>query len=124
MRHEAYDVPRFVTEAGYRGGGSVGVPVARHVAIRVGVAEDHLSVGLESSDDVGLREIVAFAVGDRKPQHLAPMAGRGEGRIGLFNADVNVLTEELQVPVAEHGSGQQAGLEKNLEAVTDSEHRT
>ena len=39
--------------------------------VGVDVAEDHLPVRLEPLDDVGLGVVVAFAVRDRNPQHLA-----------------------------------------------------
>ena len=47
----------------------------------------------------------------------------GERRVGLLDAQVHVLAEELQLAVAEHRAGQQAGFEQDLKAVADAEHR-
>ena len=60
------------------------------------VAEDDLPVRFELREHVRRREVVAFAVRDRHPQHLA-RRGRGrERRVGLLDADVHVLAVELQ----------------------------
>ena len=68
-------------------------------------------------------EVVAFAVRDRDAQHLPGRAERGERRVGLLDAQVHVLAAELQPGVPQHRARQQAGLEQDLEAVADAEHR-
>ena len=52
-----------------------------------------------------------------------PAGSAGERRVGLLDAHVDVLAEELEAAVAQHRAGQQARLEQNLEAVADAEHR-
>ena len=46
-----------------------------------------------------------------------------ERRVGLLDAQVHVLAAELQAAVAQQRAGQQPGLEQDLEAVADAEHR-
>ena len=70
-----------------------------------------------------LGEIIAFAVRDRDPQHLPFGRHGGERRVGLLDANADVLAMELQIAVAQHGAGQQARLAQNLKAVADAEHR-
>ena len=76
------------------------------------------------SSIVGRRVVVALAVRDRNPQHLARVRAARERRVGLLDADVDVLAAELEAAVAQHRARQQARLEQDLEAVADAEHRT
>jgi hypothetical protein len=60
---------------------------------------------------------------DGDPQNLA-FFGFIRERSGLvIHPDVDILTEEFQVFIPEHGSRKKAQFEENLEAVADSEHQ-
>src|SRR5262249_48175856 len=43
------------------------------------------------------------------------------GRVGLFDAHVNVATDETETGVAHHGAGKQAGFAEDLESIADAE---
>ena len=60
---------------------------------------------------------------DRDAKHLLRAARERERRIGLLDANVHVLAAKLQAAIPKHGARQQPGLEQNLEAVADAEHR-
>src|SRR5207248_5179610 len=74
MRHQADDVAPLVAEAGDVRDRSVGIRFASRDASRIRVAEDDLPILLEARDDVRLRVIVAFAVGNRNAKRLAGTA--------------------------------------------------
>jgi hypothetical protein len=67
--------------------------------------------------------VIAVAVGDGNFEDLAFLRGVGEGRIRFFNADLNVAADKAETGIAHHGAGQQAGFEKNLKTVADSENQ-
>ena len=56
------------------------------------------------------------------PQDLRRRERRRERRVGLLDADADVLAVKLEVAVPQHRAGQQARLEQDLEAVADAEH--
>ena len=124
VRHQADDVPRLVADAGDVVERSVRVGGVADRAGSVAVAEHDPSGRLQLVDHVGRGEVVAFAVGDRQLQHLAARRARGERRVGLLDADADVLAVKLEVAIAQHRAGQQPGLEQDLEAVADAEHRS
>ena len=124
MRHHADDVARLVAEAGDGVDRSVRIPRIVQPPVGIGVAKDHLAVRFELAQQFRRREVVALAVADRNPQHLADAGRRRERRVDLLDADVHVLAAVLQPAVAQHRAGQQPGLEQNLKPVADAEHRT
>ena len=93
------------------------------LSLRIDVAENHLAIGLELLQHLGRREVVALAVADWNRQHLADRRRGRERRVVLLDAHMHVLAAIFQAFVAQHRAGQQAGLEQNLEAVADAEHR-
>ena len=114
----------FVADAGDVVQRAVRVGRVGDLAARVAVAEDRRGRDASSSrDDLRLGVVVPFAVRDRHPQHAGPGRTPRERRVGLLDADDDVLAVEPQVAVAQHRAGQQPGLEQHLEAVADAEHR-
>ena len=102
----------------------LGFAVVGGLAPAVDVAEDHLAIGFEGGRQVGVGEVVALAVGDRQPEHLALGARPGERRVGLFDPHRQDARHELEAAVADHRPRQQARLEQHLEAIADAEHRS
>ena len=123
MRHQADDVASFAADAGDVAERPVRVGRVRQLARLVAVAEDDAPRRLELADHIGLRVVVPFAVRDRQSQPLPGAGARRERRVGLLDADDDVLAVKLQVTIAQHRAGQQPGLEQNLKAVADAEHR-
>src|SRR5438309_11362127 len=121
MRHHADDVASFVAETGDGIHGAVGVRLVVQPAIRRGVTQNDLPIRLDRAEDVRRREVVALAMADRNPEYLALARRACEGRIGLLDAEVDVLAAVLQTTISEHRARQQPGLEQNLKAVADAE---
>src|SRR3979490_3139978 len=124
MRHQSDDIPRLVAEAGNSRRRPVRLGLVGNPTGPCGVPEDHLAVLFETRDDVGLGEVVAFAVCDRELQNLALPARRREWRVNLLYAQMHLLAAELESAIPQHCAGEQPGLEQDLKSVADSEHRT
>ena len=77
------------------------------LAGRVAIAEHHAAGRFELANRLRVREVVALAVRDRQAQHPAASRAQRERRIGLLDANVNVLAVELQVAVPQHRARQQ-----------------
>ena len=60
-------------------------------------------------------------MGDGDAQDLPLPGPAGEAGPRVLDPDRDVPAEELEVLVAEHGPGQQAELEQDLEAVADAQ---
>ena len=123
MRHQADNVATFVADASNRLDRAVRVCVIGYDAGFVHVTEHDLAILLELAELVRSREVIALAVRDRNPQHLLRRARERKRRIGLLHAHMNVLAAKLQLAVAQHRTRQKPGLEEDLEAVADAEHR-
>ena len=52
------------------------------------------------------------------------LGGAGEGRVGIFHANVHMAADKAQAGVAHHRAGEQAGFEQNLKAVADAEDQS
>src|SRR5204863_843078 len=111
------DIARLVAEAGDRRRRTIRIRLVGEFPGRRRVAENDLSVGLEPGDRVRLGEVVALAVRNRYAKHLTGAAQSRERRVGLFDADVEVLAAELQAAVAQHRSRQKPGFKQDLEPV-------
>src|SRR5436190_21130420 len=68
-------------------------------------------------------KVVALAVRYRYDKLLTGAEQSRERRVGLFDADVEVLAAELQAAVAQHRSRQKPGFKQDLEPVADPENR-
>ena len=88
----------------------------------VEVAEDDAVLGFELVEGALVGVVAAFAVGDGDAEDLAALGVAGEGRVGGFDAQVDVAADEFQAAIAEQGAGEQAGFDQDLEAVADAEH--
>src|SRR5262249_45323172 len=69
------------------------------------------------------RRVVALHVPDRHRHDLALLVEARERRVRAVDAQAHVAADVAQAPVDADGSGQEAGLEKDLEAVADAEER-
>jgi hypothetical protein len=49
------------------------------------------------------------------------LGGVGEGRVGVFDANMHVAADEAEAGVAHHRAGEEAGFEEDLETVADAE---
>src|SRR5512134_2436701 len=78
MRHEPDDVAFFVADAGDVVDGAVRVRQISDVPLRVAVAEDDPPGRLELPHHLGVGVVVALAVRNGNPQHLATRRKAGE----------------------------------------------
>src|SRR3990172_2398406 len=115
--HEPEDVAAFVDDAGDALQGAVGVRLGRHFTRRRAVTQDDAVLGVEAGEGLGVGVVVSLAVGDGHPEHVANLAGGGEGRARRLDAQVDALAAELGRDVAGEDTGQEAGLAEDLEAV-------
>src|SRR5262249_32676840 len=67
-------------------------------------------------------EIIALSVGHGDAQDLPVLIAVGERRVGALDADVDVLTDELQIAITQQRARQQAGLAQDLEAVANAQN--
>jgi len=123
--HEAEDVAVAVADAGdgveRAIGIGLGIVCSGVAAVGMHVVKNNLVVALEIGERGGVAEIISFHVGDGHFQDLARARGAGEGRVGAFDADVDLAAEEAESLIAHHGAGEQAGFEEDLETVADAE---
>ena len=100
-----------------------GFAVVVDLTLCVGVAEDDLAIRLERATTSGSRVVVAFAVRDRNPQHLSAAAAVVNG-VSVCSTRMWTCSQwNFSASVPQHRARQQAGLEQNLKAVADAEHR-
>ena len=124
MGHHADDVATGVADARDVVDGAVGVGVGRTLAVGGDVAEDDAILVMQLGEAVGLDDVVALGVGDGQAEDLAVAGRRRAGGLGGFHAEVGPLATELGAVVEQHGAGEQAGFQQDLEAVADAEDRT
>jgi hypothetical protein len=99
----------------------LGLASGRDLAGGRGVAEGDAVFGFERAQGLGVAEVVAFHVADGDLQHFAGGEQVGEGAVGGFDAEVDLLADVLEAGVAHERAGQQAGFGEDLEAVADAE---
>ena len=87
MRHHPHHVALAAQDAGDVAQRAVGV---------VQVAEGDAVLRLQFVQRALIGEVAAFAVGDGKAQHLAPLRGGSERRIRGFGAQPHLAADELQ----------------------------
>jgi hypothetical protein len=121
MGHQASYVALAIADAGDVVCGAVGIAGVVVIPVGRGVAKKNLVIFLESGKRGFVAIVVAVAVGDGEFENLAFLGGVGEGRVGVFYADMHVAADETEAGVAHHGSGKQAGFEEDLETVADAE---
>src|SRR5207247_8223258 len=109
----------FIAKAGDRIRRTIRIPGIVEAALGIRIPQDDLSIRLDPLQHLGRREIVAFAVSDRNPQHLAGARGARERRVDLLDAPMPMLAAVLQASIAQHRARKQAGLEEDLKTVAD-----
>src|SRR5713226_8797621 len=114
MRHEAEDITLAIADARNTVERAVRIGRLRHAALRIAVAEDDPAFALQFDQRLRIAEVVAFTVRDWQAQNLTRSADRSKGGIGLLDAHVDVLADELEIAVAQQGARQQPGLTENL----------
>ena len=119
----ATTLPPLVADAGDARDRAVRVGRRRHAARRRRSSGRRRGPPLRARRGARVGVVVALAVGDRHPQDALAVGRRGERRLPPLDAQVDPLAVEREVRVPEHRSRQQAGLEQDLEAVADPEHR-
>src|SRR5262245_15443552 len=122
MRHQTDDVARFVAQAGDIVRRPVWIGVVGDEALTIRVTKNDLTIALEPCDYVGLRIVVALAMGNWNAQNLARAACHGERRVNLLHFDQHMFALELDAAIAEHRARKQSRLEKHLKTVADAEH--
>ena len=70
---------------------------------------------------LGVGEIIAVMMGDRRADDLAGRIAPGEGGVGVGHLQLHLAADEFQRGVAHQRAGQQAGLDQDLEAVADAD---
>src|SRR5215510_2146285 len=95
VRHQADDVPRLAADARDVVDGAVRVRRVGDPAALVAVAEDNAPRRFELANDVGVGGGVALAMRHRHLEALSLRRARGERRVGLLDADEDLLAVEL-----------------------------
>src|SRR5258708_23456429 len=100
------------------------IGIARGVirAVWSRITEKDLSIVFKVSKRGFVGAVIAVVMGDWDFQDLALRSAAGKGRIGLLNADEHVPANVAKTRIAYHGSGKQAGFEKNLKAIADAKN--
>src|SRR6266568_2404787 len=131
MGHEAGDVAFTIANAGDVGHRAVGIASGVSFflggrragdAIRRGVAEDDLAILFEFGERRIVNSVISVVMRDGNFQDLTLLGSRREGCVGLLDTNVDMAANVAQTCIAHHGTGKQAGFEKNLEAIANSQH--
>src|SRR4029077_13663550 len=124
MRHHAHHIALAVADAG--NGVERAVGIRRWVEAPIGraVAENDLVIVSQLRESVGIADVAAFSVRDRKAKHLPAWRRGGERSGGRFHADVNVTADEAQSLIAHQSAGQKPGFAENLKAIANAEDET
>ena len=102
----------------------LGLASARNLAGRGTVSKHNLLVAVQLGESCFVAEIVAFHVADGDGQHFALMAGAGKRSFRVLDPYLDRFADVLQPDIAHQGSGQQAGLAQNLEAIANPQHQS
>src|SRR4051812_16020118 len=123
MRHHAEDVAGTVDDT--RDVTHRAVRVVRLLGLeRVGrVAKDDLALTLEPVERLLVRAVAPVAMGDREDDALPRFVARRELVVRRLDAKPDRRTHELERGVPKQCAWQEAGLARDLEAVTDTDHR-
>lgn len=70
--------------------------------------------------DIVVCKIAALTVRNRKPENGSRPRGISKGTVMTFDADVNVLTNEMQAAIAHKRAGKQSRFAENLKAVANA----
>lgn len=114
MRHHTHHVSGCVADTGDITQGSIGIGFGIYHTIGIAVTEQHLVIGFELVESGFIGEITPFTVSNRNFQ----------GFINSFAFEVNILTNELLISIAQQYAGQQMCFAENLEAITNSQYLT
>jgi hypothetical protein len=87
----------------------------------VNVPKQHLSIGLDCIEHVGVREVATLAVRDRHPERATRADEHREGRVEPLGRDRDLAAYEAETAVPEQCAGHEARLGEHLEAVADAE---
>src|ERR671923_57512 len=123
MGHETKDVSFFIAYAGDVLDGAVGIGCGCRLAFDVDVAQQDLPVPVQTLEGLRVGVVTALAMFNRHLEHLTLFYGAGKRRVGLFNAQMNLLANKLQAGVAHQGSGQQTRLAENLKSIANAEYQ-
>jgi hypothetical protein len=123
MRHHPHHIAPLVADAGDRVHRSVRVPAVVEPPLWIGITQNHLAMRFHLLERPGRCEVIAFAMSDGNPEHLAGAGGARERRVGLLDAQMHLFAAVFQAAVAQHRAGQETRLEENLESIADAEHR-
>jgi hypothetical protein len=58
---------------------------------------------------------------DGEPENLSRFALVGKWGVSVFDPNVDIFTNEREMTVAQHGTGQEPGFQKNLKSVADTQ---
>ena len=122
--HHAQHVAPLVEDAGDVAQRTVGIGLCGDLTRRGRIAEGDAVFGFQAVQILGGAEVVAFHVADGHLQHVALFQALGEGAVGRFHAQVDLLADVLEAGIAHQSAGQQSGFGQNLEAVADAQHQS
>src|SRR5512143_3465372 len=97
--------------------------VAKRTIWIVDVSEHYPVLRFEFVEGTPIGVVAALPVSDGDAENLAYCRLAGEWRIRRNSAEFDLSADELQPPVADQRSGQKAALDKDLEAITDTQYQ-
>src|SRR5258707_325999 len=121
MGHQTGNVAFAVADSGDIVNRAVGIAGVVIRTVGRSVAEYNLTILFEFGHGSFVAIVIAVGVRDGNLEDLSLLRGVGEGRVRLFDADVDVAADEAQAAVAHHRAGEQARFAENLEAVANSQ---
>lgn len=72
-------------------------------------------------EDVVISKIAAFAMSDRKAKDRSRPRGIGKWTVVAFDADMDMLANEVQSPISDEGARKQSRFAQDLKAVTNAD---
>src|SRR4030095_8550262 len=123
MRHQAKYVSLAIADAGDIFNGTIRIRFGNNPPVRVGIAQNHLPIGVKLPQRLRVREETAFAMRDWHAEKRAFLAAMCEWRVDHFYAHCHHVADESQGTVSHECPGQKAGFAQYLEPIARTEHQ-
>jgi hypothetical protein len=123
MRHHSEDVALLIEDAGDVAKGSVWIGLWRHITGGSAVAKGDAVFGFEALEFLRCAEVITFHMANGDLKDVSPGKLAGEGAVGGFDADVDLLANVLEACIAHERAGEQSGFSEDLKTIADTEDK-
>src|SRR5271165_3517039 len=122
VRHQAQDIEAVGINAGDGVGRAVRIGAFGELALFVAIAESDAALAFEAANSLGVRRVIALAMGDRDLDRLTLLVAPSEWGVAALDAHMLHAADEPQLRVAHENAGQKPEFDEDLEPIANAEN--